>query len=652
MTELSFDQQLAVSHMNGPAMVLAGPGSGKTLVITNRIRYLIDHGARPESILVITFTKAAARQMKTRFERLAAPHSYRVTFGTFHAIFFQILKHAYHYTGENILRDEERYRILASIAASMEITCEDLREWTGEVAAEISRVKAEQIPIDYYYSASCPEEEFRRIYRAYADQLRRMNRIDFDDMMLCTNDLFHARKDILSSWQKHFQYILVDEFQDINALQYKIVRQLAAPENNLFIVGDDEQSIYRFRGSRPEIMLNFPKDYPDAKVLQLSENFRSTAPIVRSSVRVIAENKKRYGKKLYSHSKEGDPVEVMACRDPETEYLYVVNSIRKCLEQGVPASEIAILTRTNLGARGPARKLTEFSIPFCVKDSVPLLYDHWIAQDFFAYLRLRSGKMVRKDFLRVCNRPNRYISREGTDAARYSADRQICVSWTGLRAFYAEKDWMLERIVQFEDDMKMIRNMRPYAAINFLRLAAGYDDFLREYADRRRIDREELLAAADEIQDSAKNYDTLEDWMKDIARYREKMEEMKAEMQFRSAEKEEERVTLATFHSAKGLEFREVFLLDVNEKIIPYKKASLETDLEEERRLFYVGMTRAKEHLHILYLKEQYNKKMEPSRFLECLREQTECRQQNPVEKQRKNGDKTVENTVEKRLKK
>ena len=160
------------------------------------------------------------------------------------------------------------------------------------------------------------------------------------------------------------------------------------------------------------------------------------------------------------------------------------------------------------------------------------------------------------------------------------------------------------------------------------------------------------LGLADEIQDSAKNYDTLEDWMKDIARYREKMEEMKAEMQFRSAEKEEERVTLATFHSAKGLEFREVFLLDVNEKIIPYKKASLETDLEEERRLFYVGMTRAKEHLHILYLKEQYNKKMEPSRFLECLREQTECRQQNPVEKQRKNGDKTVENTVEKRLKK
>ena len=624
MTELSFDQQNAVKHMNGPAMVLAGPGSGKTLVITSRIRYLIDHGVRPERILVITFTNAAARQMRARFERMTAPSRYRVTFGTFHAIFFQILKHAYHYTGENILRDEERYRILASIAASMEISCEDLREWTGEVSAEISRVKAEQLPIDYYYSSSCPEEEFRKVYRAYAEQLRRMNRIDFDDMMLCTYDLFHSRKDILASWQRQFQYILVDEFQDINALQYKIVRQLAAPENNLFIVGDDDQSIYRFRGSRPEIMLNFQKDYQEAKVFRLSENFRSTAPIVRSSVKVIAENKKRFGKKLYSHAQDGAPVEVMACRDPETEYLYVVNSIRKCMKEGVPASEIAILTRTNLGARGPARKLMEFSIPFCIKDSVPLLYDHWIAQDFLAYLRIRSGKMERGDFLRVCNRPNRYISREGTDAARYSADRRICVSWTGLRAFYAQKDWMLERIVQFEDDMKMIRNMRPFAAINFLRRAAGYDDFLREYADRRRIDQGELLAAADEIQDSAKNFDTLEDWLKDIESVRKKMEEMRAEMQFRSPEKEEERVTLATLHSAKGLEFREVFLLDVNEKIIPYKKASLETDLEEERRLFYVGMTRAKENLHILYLKEQYNKKMEPSRFLDCLREQAE----------------------------
>ncbi len=608
-----------MEHMNGPAMIIAGPGAGKTNVIINRIRFLISRGVRPESILVITFTRAAAQQMRRRFEALAAPEVFHVTFGTFHAVFFQILKNAYHYSGENILREDERFRILSSIASTMNVECEDMREWTADIAAEISKVKSDNVPVDCYYSANCPEEDFRKIYRMYTEQLQRMKRIDFDDMMIFTADLFHSRKDILESWQRHFRYILVDEFQDINYMQYKIVRQMALPDNNLFIVGDDDQSIYRFRGSRPEIMLNFPKDYPDAKVLLLTENFRSDASIVRSSLKVIDENKGRFRKELFSSHEDGEPVEVIFCHDVNTEMEYLTGCIRRSLKNGVEPSEIAVLTRTNLEAREPSRRLMEYSIPFSVKDSVPLIYDHWIAQDIFACLRMRTGIMERKDFLRVCNRPNRYISRESVDAARWMSDGRVCVSWTGLRAFYSDKDWMLERIERFESDMRMMMKMRPFAAINYIRYAMGYDEFLKDYANKRRIDLDELRALEDEFQYSSRDFDSMEAWLKDIDRYRMKMEEQRGGQA--AGDIKNDCVTLSTLHSAKGLEFAEVFMINVNEQIIPYKKASLEADIEEERRLFYVGMTRAKKKLHILYLDERYNKKLKPSRFLDALRE-------------------------------
>ena len=608
MKMLSSDQMTAVQHLEGPAMVLAGPGSGKTMVITNRIYHLIRQGVRPENILVITFTRAAARQMQQRFEHLTAPEHFRVTFGTFHAVFFQILKNAYGYTAENILRDDERYRIITSIAAGLRIDCGDMNEWAGDVLSEISRVKAEQIPLDYYYASSVPEEEFRTVYRMYRERQAQLGKIDFDDMCVYTCDLFHSRPDILQSWQDHFQYILVDEFQDINMLQYRIVCSLASPGNNLFIVGDDDQSIYRFRGSRPEIMLNFPKDYPKAKVIRLSENFRSTPQIVNASLHVISENKTRYAKDLIGRNESGPPVEVMECRDMDTELLYLINSIRKSLQSGMPASQIAVLTRTNLEGRGPAARLSEFQIPFRMKDAVPLLWDHWIAKDLMAYLRLSGETMEREDFLRVCNRPNRYITRESAYAKT--------ISFPGLYAWYSDKPWMRERLSEFERTLRMIRGMRPWAAVNYIRRGAGYDSYLQDYARKRRIDFEELLQIADEVQDSAKECETVSAWNEKIETIRSQLSDR------RKTEQDEERdcVTLATLHSAKGLEFSEVFLLNVNEGVIPYRRASLETEIEEERRLFYVGMTRAKTKLHLFYVKERYNRKMEPSRFLECLK--------------------------------
>ena len=605
---LSSDQMRAALHMEGPAMVLAGPGSGKTMVITNRIHHLIKQGVPPQNILVITFTRAAARQMKERFERLSAPDHFRVTFGTFHAVFFQILKNAYGYTGENILREDEQYRILTSIAQTLKIECGDMGEWAADALSEISRVKSEQIPLEYYYAASLPEEEFRTVFRMYRERQTQLGKIDFDDMCTYTYDLLRAREDICSAWQDHFRYILVDEFQDINRMQYQIIRLLAEPQRNLFIVGDDDQSIYRFRGSRPEIMLNFPKEYPEAKVMYLSENYRSTPQIVDASSRVIACNKARYPKSLRSMHEAGEPVEVMACRDMETELLYVVNCIRKSIRDGVNPSEIAVLTRTNLEARAPAQKLSSFQVPCRMKESVPQLWDHWIAKDLMAYLELCSPSMQREPFLRVCNKPNRYITRESAYAGK--------ITFAGLRGWYRDKPWMTEYLDGFENTLKTIGAMRPYAAVNYVRRAAGYDTYLQEYARKRRIDYDELLQIADEVQDSASDCADISQWKEKIQKAREEMSRQKEKRD----DDGKDYVTLATLHGAKGLEFTEVFLLNVNEGVIPYRRSSLEPEIEEERRLFYVGMTRAKKKLHILYVKERYSRKMEPSGFLDCLK--------------------------------
>lgn len=616
---LSKSQKLAVNLMEGPAMILAGPGSGKTMVITHRIRHLIESGVRPDNILVITFTRAAAMQMRSRFLSLTGEESCRVTFGTFHAVFFQILRNAYHYNSDSILREDERFRILSGLAEALHVDTDDMKGWTADIAAEISQVKTARIPLDYYYSVNCPEEDFRKIYRGYEAQKGNMRKIDFDDMCCYTADLFHARKDILKSWQDHFRYILVDEFQDINSLQYEIVRMLASPENNLFIVGDDDQSIYRFRGSKPEIMLNFPKDYPNAKVITLQENYRSTADIVRASVSVIEENKNRFHKDLRSVSGPGDPVKVLECRDPSAEYLYLVSAIKKSVEEGCSPGEIAILTRTNLQARGPAEKLMEFSIPVSVRDRIPVVYDHFIAQDFLAYLRLSRGDRSQNSFLRICNRPNRYISREAVEASSRRVEGRSVVSFIALEAYYRSKPWMVERIRQLEDDLHRLSSMKMYAALNFIRLGVGYDKFLKEYADKRRLNLEELTDTESELQEASQPFADLSSWEEHMAEYRHKLEELQKESEEKGNVKRES-VTLSTLHSSKGLEFSEVFLLDTNEGVVPYKKAKLPAEIEEERRLFYVGMTRARKKLHILYVKERYNKKMDPSRFLDPLR--------------------------------
>ncbi|WP_143321586.1 ATP-dependent helicase [Clostridium sp. HBUAS56010] len=597
-------QKEAVFHDKGPMLVLAGPGSGKTFTITHRIHHLIhDLGVNPSNILVITFTKSAAGEMKERFEELMEGKTAPVSFGTFHAIFFRILKFAYRYDARSIVRDEQRIQYIKEEMDQCRMEVEDEADFVSSVLSEISSVKGEMIDLDHYYSKNCSEEIFKQLYMGYEGRLRRAGLIDFDDMLVMCYELFTQRKDILEAWQKKYQYILIDEFQDINLVQYEVIRMLAAPENNLFIVGDDDQSIYRFRGAKPEIMLGFEKDYRDAKKVVLNVNFRSTKEIVQTAGLLIAHNQVRFPKKIIPKKGNGKPVITRMWQDPQEENQEIVKEIMDYRKAGFAWQEMAVLYRTNLGPRMLIEKLMEYNIPFSMKDSVPNLFDHWICKNIIAYIKGACGDLSRGNVFQFLNRPNRYISRDALDGN--------VVNWESVKSFYQDKGFMIERVEQLEYDLRMIRNMAPVAALNYIRKAVGYDDYIREYAQYRRVKPEELFEILDQIKESAVNYPTFDQWFDHMKEYGE---ELKAQVQ--AKEKEVDGVALMTMHSSKGLEYPIVYILDANEGVTPHHKAVLPADLEEERRMFYVAMTRAKERLHINYVRERYSKKQEISRFV------------------------------------
>ena len=605
MIKRNSSQQRAIAHLSGPMMVLAGPGSGKTSVIVERTAYMINEGdISPANILVVTFSRAAAKEMKERFLSFTGQKYTPVTFGTFHGVFYGILKQAYGFTAANILSDEEKSGILKELALNYGGDLAEEGDFAEEVAKEISVVKGNKISLEHYYSSCCPDEVFRQIYQGYREACQSRRKLDFDDMILYCYELFTQRKDILAAWQKKFQYILVDEFQDINQLQYDIVRMLAQPQNNLFIVGDDDQSIYHFRGARPEIMLNFNRDYPEAETVTLNVNYRCSGQILASAMKVIGENKKRFSKKLSTPNQAGDAVMIREFQNPREEYLTVVSELRERLENGEKIEDTAILLRTNQEAEGLVGALMERQVPFNMKEKLPNLFHHWICRNLLAYMHFAAGEKNRKYFVEFMNRPNRYISRDALSLSPI-------VDFEELKEFYKDKDWMCDRITTLETHLRVLKGLAPYAAINFIRKGMGYEEYLHEYAEYRKIKPEELSEILDRLTESTRGMNSLEEWEAYIEDYTTKLEE-----QARRAEQEREGVLLSTLHGVKGLEYDFVYILNVNEGSMPYRKAVLEPAIEEERRLFYVGMTRARKKLALCYVRQQYEKKREPSRFL------------------------------------
>lgn len=613
--KLNRGQDEAIKHGNGPCMVLAPPGSGKTLIVTERTRYLIEEsGVRPDQILVITFTRYAAREMKERFERLTAEKNYPVTFGTFHSIFYGILKCAYGIGANNLMSEKESSVLLQEVLDQTDIEStpevEDEEELVRELLREVGMVKNGLCHLKDFHSKYLTQDEFAEVFRSYEHQKKELKKFDFDDMLVQCYALFRKKPEILQGWQKRFPYILIDEFQDINRVQYEVIRMLAAPRYNLFVVGDDDQSIYGFRGAKPELMLYMKQEFPSLRTISLTVNYRSTEFITGAAARVILHNDTRFYKRVQSFRGRGQNVHVQEVLDEQEEAQYVTEEIQKKLDQGIKPGEIAVLFRAAVQARMISEILSEHRIPFEMRDYVTNFYRHFIVKDMMAYLQLAAGKRDRSLFLTICNRPLRYLARNSME------NRQV--NFEELRKFYCDKDWMLDIIDQFDVDVRMMKNMAPYAAIQYIRKKIGYDDFLKEYAEKHQISWKQLMDVMAELEERSKNFKSYDEWEIHIAKYTQELEEQQAKARKIKGEREN-KVQLMTIHSAKGLEFEDVFVIHANEGEIPHQKAEKKDEIEEERRLFYVALTRAKNNLCISYITQKNGNSIKPSRFVEEL---------------------------------
>ncbi|MCL2398595.1 MAG: ATP-dependent helicase [Defluviitaleaceae bacterium] len=597
---LNDSQQQAVYHREGPLMVLAGPGSGKTTVITYRALQLVkEAGVHPRQIMVITFSKGAATEMEQRFRALAGDIG--CTFGTFHGIFFRVLRQRYGYGIEQVLHENERRDLIRSLVYKLGFEADE--DMMSAVRNEISLVKNELYELQYYNSTIMGAEEFRQLYLQYEEAKHAQNKIDFDDMLTLCYYLWQNEPSCLDYWQKKFPYIMIDEFQDINHVQYECMKMLSAAPHHLCIVGDDDQSIYRFRGSRPEFLLRFPKDYPQVQKILLATNYRSTEPIIAFSNSLISQNQVRYDKTIVGTQRKGPKPKIVHCKDQNQEASLIADHIKKIKNKNSNESlnEIAIIYRTNMQARAFVDAFMQANIPYIVKDEISVIYEHWIARDIFAYLRGNA-----EDIERIINKPFRFISKAFLQKAKQQ--KRNIFEW------YAQSGMLnvpqQQRIEELMFDLMAIKKRTTVEAVQYIRKKAGYDNHIKDYCDYRKVSPSGLYEIVSEIQEAAAAFPDPQAFM-DHAE--EAIQNKKPKNQ------EDERVTLTTMHSAKGLEFDTVYIAGAVEGLIPHERSKAAAEIEEERRLFYVGATRARHNLYISVIKKRHEKTVEPSRFIKNL---------------------------------
>lgn len=602
LTNYSSNQKKAIEHGAGPLMVLAGPGSGKTFVITHRIKYLIEGpGINPAHILVVTFSRAAAKEMKDRFEKLCQKSL--VTFGTFHSVFFNLLKTAYGFGSEQIASDELRYTLIKELIKRNAIENEDINTLAGNLLNEIALVKQDNISIKNYYSNSISSDTFKKIYIDYESELEARGKLDFEDMLSLTYELLSERSDILKAVQNRYRYILVDEFQDINFLQYNIIKLMAGEKQNITVVGDDDQSIYRFRGARPEIMLGFERDFRNVKKVFLDINFRSSTQIVNASTKLISFNSKRFPKSFTAKNGDGAPVSLIEFKNPFLEVNSIIKDIKDYIKSGQDINNIAVLYRTNLSPRLLIERLMRNNIPFTIRDAIPNLFDHWVAKDIISYIKLAINMGDKSDLLRISNKPNRYISRDSLSSSRANIET--------LFDYYDDKSYMIKRIVELREHLRTIKNLKPATALRYIRNVVGYDEYIEEYCDMNGVESDDCYSILGDLENSAAEYNNFNDWFVHMDEYKDELIEAR-----KKSNENDKGVRLMTFHSSKGLEFDIVYIIDVNEGSVPYKKAKGVDEIEEERRMFYVAMTRARKKLFICYCVENFGKSIGKSDFV------------------------------------
>ena len=608
LEQMNEAQRKAVMHGEGPLLVLAGPGSGKTFTITQRILYLIEKmKVPPEEILVITFTKEAALSMQHRFleqSNLYLP----VNFGTFHSVFYHILNQSQISSHKKIMGETQKKSLLYSILTHYLPNA--VQQKDVDIASLLSAISYFKNTGDMKCATERAPSEcremFHEILSAYEHTRKKSNSIDFDDMIYECAELLHKNKEVQQYWQGRFSHILMDEFQDICPMQYRVVKLLSKPPYNLFAVGDDDQAIYGFRGSNPKCLMQFAADY-QAKQILLNVNYRSCKAIVEVSGLVISENKERFQKVMIAEKDEENErnnISIRTFTGREEQYHYLTQVLSEINNNDT----CAVLFRTNSYMQGFAVRLQQEGIDFTMKERVNNIYQQYIVQDIMAYLRLAAGENLRKLWLRIMNKPSRYISREAL------AGEKEVVTLEEIQAYYKNMkpqnpaflylDKIRSSLEILEQQLTYLRNATPFIAVQYVRRVIGYDKAVPQ--------KENVIELLEWLSEDAKNYRTLPEWLKAQKEYEEKL---KVENTGNTSSK----IQLMTVHAAKGLEFDHVWIPDCNEKIFPHGSMPDKEACEEERRIFYVAMTRAKKNLELLSLIGTKERPRFPSRFLNPL---------------------------------
>ncbi|MBR0394776.1 MAG: UvrD-helicase domain-containing protein [Alistipes sp.] len=618
---LNAAQHAAVINYEGPSLIIAGAGSGKTRVLTSRIAYMIEQGVRPESILALTFTNKAAKEMRERIEAMVGPQSRYIRMGTFHSVFARILRENAERMGYpqafTIYESNDAKNLIKTIIKERGLSDEKYKP--GYVASRISSAKNSLItPGAYIANTTLATEDRQRqipemgtIYVEYCKRCKQNGAMDFDDLLLQTNILFRDFPEVLADYQERFKYLLVDEYQDTNFAQYTIIRRLALKHSNVCVVGDDAQSIYSFRGAKIENILSFQRDYPSSQIYKLEQNYRSTRTIVDAANSVINHNARRMKKRCFSEGEQGEKIRILKAYTDKEEAEMIVNDLRDKVRQGGDEwSEAAILYRTNNQSQALEDALRRKAIPYRIYKGNSF-YDHKEIRDMLGYIRLIINPRDDEAFKRIINTPARGIGSTSVDRIAAIAQSRGTSMWDAVDGLVnAVSDDPTEKAVarKVEEFVKLIREL------SLAREAKGLYDFGMEVATRSGIlqfyrmqNNPESQSAVDNIEELLNTLQLFNEQVEAEIRAGEReefdkatIEEWLAGLMLMSDMDNEEsdgnnKVTLMTVHSAKGLEYKYVYIVGCEENLFPSLQAMEDIDgLEEERRLFYVALTRAK----------------------------------------------------------
>ena len=597
--KLNEKQRQMVQTTEGPVLVVACPGSGKTTAMIARANALVKSGVNPVKLLVITFTKQAATNMKEKYEKTYGVDG--ITFGTIHSVCYRMLQQVEGYSKNDILLESEKWAFFSSLLYKKVATA-DMEELISGVTREISYIKNKCLPPEAYTPESTDKKTFGMLYNAYERFKKEQSKIDFDDMLLIARSILEENPLVLQEYQKKYSYIMIDEYQDTNRVQADIFYMLAGENGNLCVVGDDDQSVYRFRSADSAIMLDFPKKFKNCKVIYLDTNYRSEPEIIQVAGKLIGCNRVRFAKQFLGNKTGKGYVTASSYEDVVKQRDATIEYCRKLHNSGVPYEEMAILYRTNKQNQMYAQKMMKEELPFYTTEAIKDHHAEFPFQDFMAYYRLANGNFRRGDLQRILNRPSRYLKSDIFKNCSFDLDELLaCCKRCN------NQDSARNSIYALWDDVEALRGMTPSQFIGYLFNIMDYRASAISFATYCGKDEAEIEELLDLLEDEAKSMKTMEEWDSFAKEYAKKLQEKR---------RSKEGICLSTYHSSKGLEWDYVYLIDCNEDIAPFKKAESPEELEEERRLFYVAVTRARKGVRLTYVSGMGTKKMFPSRFL------------------------------------